>query len=254
MLMETRGVKRFNGQMQEFHQQFVCYKEQSDKKFKVIEDLIEVAARKMEILKQKKMRRRRSYKFVNPFAQEITSEVRQDIPLHHLRLQFPKWKDNIGVKEWLEDCEQYFDIFQVGEGKKVAIAGMHLEDTAKTWFQTYIDGRKDWNWTEFCSQLEARFGMWENDLVYANFKQLRQLTTVESYYSRFKKSMAQLREKMPSLTEEFFVECFIGGLKGSVKEVLRLVGPLSLEQAYKQAKNFQDQSKKSGGLLSISTR
>lgn len=34
--METRGVKDFNEMMQEFQQQFRCYKEKADERFKVI--------------------------------------------------------------------------------------------------------------------------------------------------------------------------------------------------------------------------
>lgn len=45
---------------------------------------------------------------------------------------------------------------------------------------------------------------------------------------------------MPALAEEFFVECFISGLKGHIKDILKLLGPVSLEQAYKQAKSCQE--------------
>lgn len=40
-------------------------------------------------------------------------------------------------------------------------------------------------------------------LIYDNFKQLQQTTTVELYYVQFEKYRAHLMEKMPSLTEEF---------------------------------------------------
>lgn len=41
---------------------------------------------------------------------------------------------------------------------------------------------------------------------------------------------------MPELTEEYFVECFIGGLQDQTKETLMMLAPSTVDQAYRQAK------------------
>lgn len=61
---------------------------------------------------------------------------------------------------------------------------------------------KSWKWPEFCEHFVAKFGVWEQDLIYDNFKQLQQTTTVELFYGQFEKYGAHLMEKMPTPTEE----------------------------------------------------
>lgn len=237
--MEGESDIVFEELVQEYQKQFLCYKERANKRFQELEGLLEVAARKMEVLKKKKVRKR-TVQFVNPFAKEDVPEPRSKKALPQLRLAFPKFDAKTGVKEWLQDCENYFEIFQVGKEKQVAIAGMHLEGTARKWFQTYAVGRTHWQWTEFCNQITNRFGAWEQDLLFDNFKKLKQESTVEAYYTDFEKYKAQLQEKMPVLTEEFFVESFVGGLKAPIQETLLLLNPVTVEQALKLARICPD--------------
>lgn len=93
--------------------------------------------------------------------ERITDKKPKEL-LHHQRLKSPKFVETSEAKEWLQDCEHYYDIFSVSE-KKLAVTGMHLEGVAKSWFRTYIVGRRSWKWTEFCDHLIARFGVWEQD-------------------------------------------------------------------------------------------
>lgn len=53
--METKGTREFTENVQEFQQQFQCYKDISSKRFQEIEDLIDLATQKMEILLKKKL-------------------------------------------------------------------------------------------------------------------------------------------------------------------------------------------------------
>lgn len=57
----------FNELMQEVHQQFLCYKEKSSKRFEKLEELVDLAAQKMSILKEMKAKSREEG-FVNPFV------------------------------------------------------------------------------------------------------------------------------------------------------------------------------------------
>lgn len=95
----------------------------------------------------------------------------------------------------------------------------------------------------------ARFGEIDTELVFDRFKKLQQVTTVEAYFDEFEKCRGQLLMKIPSLTAEYFLENFIGGLQGEIKGMLRLLGPATLEQALKLARYYEQtlasQSKRS---------
>lgn len=62
---------------------------------------------------------------------------------------------------------------------------------------------------------------------------------MELYYDEFEKSRGQILKKLPSLTEEYFLENFIGGLQGEIKGMLRLLEPSTLEQALKHARYYE---------------
>lgn len=138
--------------------------------------------------------------------------------------------------KWVEDCEQYFKVFGIGDQKKVAIAGMHLGGIAKSWYQVFVTGGAQVNWREFTAHFVARFGLLEQELLHDKFKRLKQETTVEDYYAQFEKDRGQLKSKLPLLTEEYFLESLISGLQGEVKDTLRMLGPTSVEQAFKKAR------------------
>lgn len=110
-------------------------------------------------------------------------------------------------------------------------------------------GRESVSWQQFSDALLERFGQVETELVFDMFKKLQQVNTVEHYYDEFEKCRGQLLQKIPSLTEEYFLENFIGGLQGEIKGMIRLLEPHSLEQALKLAKFYEQtlssQSKKS---------
>lgn len=235
--MEEEMETSYDDLLQEVQQQFLSYKEKADKRFMELENLIGKAAQTMEILK-KKVQRRRLTRSNNPIAKVLHIETSEDTkrPLTHLKLSFPKFNGSYGVSEWIQDCEQYFSVYKIEDAKKVAVAGLHLEGVTRSWFQTYTLGRKSVDWPEFCQQFTARFGAWEQELLYENFKQLQQNSTMDLYYNQFEKYQEQLKEKMPFLTEAFFVECFSGGIQNNSKETLRLLNPTTVLQAFKLAK------------------
>lgn len=158
--------------------------------------------------------------------------------LHHLKLSFPKFKEETSVTEWLQDCEQYFTVFGIVGPRRVAIAGMHLEGTARRWFQVFMAGGALVEWEDFSASFLVRFGILEQELLYDKFKQLKQESSVEVYHDQFERYMEKLKGKLPHLIEEYFVESFVSGLKGEVKNTVRLLAPTSVEQAYKKARSY----------------
>nr|XP_017233486.1 PREDICTED: uncharacterized protein LOC108207560 [Daucus carota subsp. sativus] len=163
--------------------------------------------------------------------------------LQHLKLTFPKFSEEKDVEDWLQDCNQYFEVFGVNHRKKVTIAGMHLEGSARSWYHLYSLHNSLCDWENFADQFTQRFGMRKQELLVEKFKQLKQNNSMEQYYTEFEGMVGQLKEKIPSLTEEYFLESFIGGMQAEVQQVLKILTPKSREEAYKKAK-YLEQTRK----------
>lgn len=155
--------------------------------------------------------------FINPSAEDLKVQREKEQSLYHLKLQFTKFVEGSEVTEWLLDCEQYFSIYKIGESKKTTIAGMHLSGNAKNWFQVYCIGKKALYWQDFKLEFTSRFSTRKQELVHDDFKKLHQETTVESYFAQFEESREKIKERMSFLTEDYFVECFVGGFQGNIK-------------------------------------
>ena len=82
----------------------------------------------------------------------------------------------------------------------------------------------------------ARFGARENELVFEKFKNLRQDGTLEQYCKQFALCMGQVKARIPQLSEDYFVECYISGVQEDAKQVLKLLGPATVEDAMKKAR------------------
>lgn len=159
--------------------------------------------------------------------------------LKHLKLSFPMFKEGSDPVEWLRDCEEYFSIYEVEDKRRAAIAAMHLTGVPRSWYKSFTLGNTTATWSQFSQAFLARFGELDTELVFDRFKRLQQVTTVEAYYDEFEKCRGQLLSKIPSLTNEYFLENFIGGLQTEIKGMIRLLEPSSLEQALKLARFYE---------------
>ncbi|KAL8121346.1 hypothetical protein AgCh_018182 [Apium graveolens] len=142
------------------------------------------------------------------FAGQNKENTKETQSLRHLKLSFPVFKEGSDPLEWLRDCEEYFAIYDVCDGKKSAIAAMHLSGI-------------------------PRFGELDTNLVFDKFKTLLQTSSVEEYFDDFERSIGQVLKKIPSLTMEY-LEKFIGGLQNDIKGMIWL-----LEQALKLARYYE---------------
>lgn len=160
--------------------------------------------------------------------------------LRHLKLTFPVFKDGSDALEWLRDCEEYFSIYEVGDSKRAPIAAMHLTGIPRSWYKSFMMGHPlGVTWQQFTQSFVARFGELDTDMVFDRFKRLQQVSSVESYFDEFEKLRGQLLSKIPSLTEEYFMENFIGGLQTEIKGMIRLLEPKTLDQALKLARFYE---------------
>lgn len=170
----------------------------------------------------------------------VSPEIHKDYQsLKHLRLSFPVLKEGGDAMEWLRDCEEYFNIYEVPDKMKASIAAMHLTGTPRSWYKSFMVGQDKATWQQFTEAFMARFGEADTELVFDKFKRLQQTSSVETYYDEFEKCRGQMLKKIPSLTKEYFLENFIGGLQGELKGMIRLLEPKTLEQALKLARYYE---------------
>lgn len=81
---------------------------------------------------------------------------------------------------------------------------MHLHGSPKYWYKFYVNGKDGLTWREFADDFIVRFTEAGAENIYEQFKLLKQLGTVNTYYDEFKRHKGRLLEKLPYLTEDFF--------------------------------------------------
>ena len=96
--------------------------------------------------------------------------------LRHSKLFFPVYKEGSDSMEWLRDCEEYFNIYEVGDSKRSAIAAMHFTGTPRSWYKSFIIGTDGASWQQFTEAFIARFVL-DTGLGFENFKRLQQTKT-----------------------------------------------------------------------------
>ena len=226
-------------------QQLKDDKEALEQKFLKLESTIETAKQLMkEVTKVRAHKSRRE--FVDPFG-STDKQMRQTLSLNsegsenlqHLKLNFPKFDEGKAVEDWVQDCNHYFKMFRVNERKKVTIAGMHLEGTASSWYHIYSLNNSLCDWSNFTEQITQRFGLMDQELLMENFNQLKQVDSLEQYYNEFEGYVVQLREKIPSLTDAYFLESFIGGMQKEIQQDIRILTPKTREAAYQTARYLE---------------
>lgn len=111
--------------------------------------------------------------------------------------------------------------------------------------QVFYDGTRQSNLETVCRCFHIRFGEIDTELVFDKFKRLQQNSSVEEYYDEFEKIRGQILKKIPSLTTDYFLENFVGGLNQEIKGMIRLLEPTSLEQALRLARHYESTFKQS---------
>jgi hypothetical protein len=94
------------------------------------------------------------------------------------------------------------------------------------------------SWAEFAVLISNRFAAETSFGLTDNFRHMEQTSTVTTYIDSFEELMGKLKMQMPSVTEEYFIGCFLFGPKEHIKIPLRSHCPRTLVQAYSLARNY----------------
>jgi hypothetical protein len=72
-------------------------------------------------------------------------------------MQFPKF-DGQNPKVWKDNCQSYFELYQLPEGMWITVAHTHFERNAAKWYQASKHNHTFRDWDHFCSVIEEEFG------------------------------------------------------------------------------------------------
>ncbi len=159
---------------------------------------------------------------------------------HHQHTPYP-WLEFLTFtgdepRVWVENCEQYFEVYQIPHHQWLNIATMHMSGRARTWKQSYLVHKQMVSWEEFVESLYRRFAQTGERYLVREFNNLRQFSTVERYQEKFEELKTQLLYYNSQLTEEHLISCYINGLREDLVPFMDIAHPNTLEEAYEQAK------------------
>ena len=138
--------------------------------------------------------------FQNVFAKDKgtakaeTSKVRRPQPRSGRRdtlpsqampkMQFPKF-DGTDPKIWKDNCQSYFELYQLPEGMWITTAHLHFEGNAAKWYQAYKLNHTFRDWDYFCAVVEEEFGADDYRTAMNDLLDLKQTGTVTEYTTQF---------------------------------------------------------------------
>lgn len=119
----------------------------------------------------------------------------------------------------------------MNDEQNVHMATLYLEGKSYVWFQDYQTGKGILYWEDFIIDVCTRFQDLGHDNFIREFNKLDQTTRVLEYQERFEELKALMLAKNPSLSEEYFIQSFISGLKEDIRLVVQMFDPNTLQQA-----------------------
>jgi hypothetical protein len=142
------------------------------------------------------------------------------------------------INPWLRDSytqEHYLFLYNITDDlAKLWYGVLHLDQECWQWWQWRKNSRQGYiAWTQFMVELYERF---ETDTNYlGHLTKLKQLGTVEDFIVAFE----CLAFRAEGMTNAFFRECFISGLKEEIRVDVLMAQPSSWVEATKKDKEAQ---------------
>ncbi|KAL8089286.1 hypothetical protein AgCh_038908 [Apium graveolens] len=154
------------------------------------------------------------------------------------KVEFPKF-DGTELRSWLYKYNRFFQLDEVTDTQKVRLTVIHLEGKALLWHQTYMQRCNHIipTWSTYTEDINVRFGDLYEDPM-AELKALRQQGSVQDYHDAFDALTSRI-----TLSEEYLLSSYIGGLSEEIKLAVRMFSPKSIQQVQCLAKLQEASSK-----------
>jgi hypothetical protein len=159
----------------------------------------------------------------------LDQEDRNFIPHKHLpKLDFPKFQGD-NPKIWKKKCETYFEVFSVPAHLQTRYATLNFTDKAALWLETIEAKGRIELWIDLCNIVFDRWDKDQHSLTMHQILNIKQTRTVAEYIEKFDDLRHQLLLHDPSVSDVFFVTCFIEGLKDDISSVIALHRPVDMD-------------------------
>jgi hypothetical protein len=136
---------------------------------------------------------------------------------------------------WVTQMEHYFSLYDITDDlSKLWYGVLHLDQECWQWWQWRKTSRQGYiAWTQFLTEFYECFDNDTNHL--GRLTKLKQSGIVEDFIVAFKR----LAFRIEGMTDAFFQECFISGLKDEIQAHVLMALPSSWVEATKKAKESQ---------------
>jgi hypothetical protein len=140
--------------------------------------------------------------------------------------------DGSDPTSWVTQMEHYFSLYNITDDlAKLRYGVLHLDQERWQWWQWRKTSRQGYiAWTQFVAELYECFDTDTNHL--GHLTKLKQSGTVEDFIAAFE----HLAFRTEGMTDAFFQECFISGLKEEIRAHLLMARPKTWIEATKKAK------------------
>ncbi|KAL5706483.1 hypothetical protein ACHQM5_024643 [Ranunculus cassubicifolius] len=122
------------------------------------------------------------------------------------------------------------------ENHKVTFASLHLSGVAENWFQTEATIFEKLSWLEFAGIVNARFSEEICENIIGEFNKLYQAASLSDYNEKFETLRPLVLLKNPGLSELYFVESYLSGLKEEIRHTVLMFRPSSVMGAMQLAR------------------
>jgi len=156
---------------------------------------------------------------------------KDQLPHHSIpKMQFPMF-DGTSPKIWIDNCCNYFTIYNITESLKVTAAVMHLEGNAAKWWQAYKQNHAVPTWQPFCSLILDKFGADDFRQALNDLLSLKQTGTMEEYTNAFQSLQFDVTMHNCHYDELFFATKYVDGLKEEIRATVEPHVPATVDRA-----------------------
>ncbi|KAL2904568.1 hypothetical protein RDABS01_003278 [Bienertia sinuspersici] len=137
---------------------------------------------------------------------------------------------------WIKKCTRYFSLCKIPDDQKVNLASLHMLDKADNWVTSYLSARNHVDWDDFIFDLAARFKAEDSSMAVEQFNKLIQHASLEEYIDSFEHLRSVLLQNGHFLTDNYLLDSFLGGLKPTIKSMVKAFKPTTISEAIEHAR------------------
>lgn len=163
--------------------------------------------------------------FTPPWPARHQAPTPQHIP--YPKLDFPQFSGEY-LQGWLENCEQYFDLYQIPKHRWLSVATMHIAGKVWVWKQGYFITSPGVSWEEFSKTVCKRFEDVGECYLVREFSNHKKIGSIDNNHEKFEELRSQILHHNQHLD-----------WKEELVPIMDMLRPANLEDAYGHA-NLHD--------------